>query len=590
MSSAFDLPELLEVLRGGAKDDERPSFLRFLERDLGLRGVFTMPQRVFVALAFDGAQPTDFPLEPKELISLSGVPGEESLVGPRDVALSYTGGVAFIPEEARRTLAVVKGARCAGTWICALRLPFAAIFADLSKLQRRQEAYATVIAPKLKLTREAMNYVRGAIELLRENDRTYGCTFADANGEIVVTRSNGQTVVIRPVAATAGGDNLRGVWHVTVLFDESAFFKDEKTGIVNDLELWRAVKVRLLAWPGALRMVISTPWAESGLLWDLLTEERKKPKPTDCLAVVLPSLTMRCYGEGADDLRRDIVGEFAKDRTNALREYCGIPFGAEARAYFDRRAIDRACTAGEAKNPQFPLPPERIHRGSEGGRMFRIGAGADLGFIRNASALAIVLARNDQYELVDLLERLPDGAPLSPRLVIGEFREKLERYGASEVIADAHERATLYDELGPAYEIHNPGPLEDMYGALREALHEGRLLLHRCPDLARQLREVTCQAKPGGKLAFSSPTWKDGRHGDQASALANIIWHLSRQHEGFDPDRLPIREETLSLKERILLQDRERHEQQENYAGFGIDPSATFGGAEYGGFGGEWGD
>jgi hypothetical protein len=556
-------------------EQNRPSFLRWLQEYLGLTSL-TIPQKVWIAIAFDGAQPGDFPEEPVLPLSLSGIPGEEQPLTPRDVALFFTHGVEFILPSAIRTLAIIKGARLGGTWLCALYLLYAAIYVPLDKLQRNEQAFATIVCPSMLLSAQPMNYIWGACELLLERGKAVGRTFEAKGDGIHVARSNGQEVVVRPVAASSGGRNVRGVWHVAVLMDETSFFRDEKTGKVNDLEIWRAFRTRILASPVAKRMVISTAWLESGLLWDMHKRELAKPAPEYALPLTLPSLLMR---HNDADLELDIKAEFEADRPNALREYCGVPLGQGAAFFIDRRAIESAMVAGEQRRNAFPVAPRFLERFTNKGA-FNITAGADLAFRRNASALAIVAAYGAECELVALEEQLPGDKPLSPKQVSLDFGETMAQYGCLHVTSDLHGQDSLLDELSErGVEVHTVGPIDRLYGSLRSALHEGRLLLPRHALLARQLGELQATPRPGGKMSFKSPLWKDGRHGDLVSALAAAVWKLSTLQLEADAATLRGRRRFQNLPDidwqtRLREQEQKEIKQDHEQTFANIDPFA----------------
>ena len=88
--------------------------------------------------------------------------------------------------------------------------------------------------------------------------------------------------------ATRGGSALRGRSLVSAVLDECAFFRDEQFA-VNDTDLFKATAPRVL--PGGLVVIASTPWAETGLLFDEFS--RNYGAPVTALACHAPTTLMR---------------------------------------------------------------------------------------------------------------------------------------------------------------------------------------------------------------------------------------------------------------------------------------------------------
>src|SRR4051812_34787987 len=102
------------------------SFLEFLRR---IDVVPEPAQRVFWAVAADGVQPKDLRAEDREL------------------AVAMFGPIELVPEEARTTVAVVKGAEIGWSYFLGLRLLYRALTADVSNAAPGEIRTALAIAP-----------------------------------------------------------------------------------------------------------------------------------------------------------------------------------------------------------------------------------------------------------------------------------------------------------------------------------------------------------------------------------------------------------------------------------------------------------
>jgi len=92
---------------------------------------------------------------------------------------------------------------------------------------------------------------------------------------------------------------------VCALLDEAAFFRGEDSQ-VNDTEILKAVAPRIL--PGGQVLILSTPWVEHGVLFDLHKNNFADPK--SALVAHAPTLSMRDDEHTRDFVRRDYLRDF----------------------------------------------------------------------------------------------------------------------------------------------------------------------------------------------------------------------------------------------------------------------------------------
>ena len=434
--------------------------------------------------------------------------GEEPAdVGPLAVRIfGYERGT---PPRARDVAEMVWGARGGKSFWGALRLLHLACTVRLDRLAAGEHGYAFLVAPKLELAEQPLNYIKGAIG----RDRALA-SIADITAErVTLTRKGGRRVTIQPVAASRGGAGQRGRSLVGALLDETAFFRDETTGAVNDAALFRALAPRVIE--GGQMIVQSTPWARTGLLYDLWRENFGRP--TSALVAHAPTGLLR-----ADEkILSYVAREYARDPENAAIEF-GAQFGAASAAtWLDPEALDAA--QGE---PQRPAPGDAV------------GAGGDLGFARNSSAFVLAVERPDgRIHLAQVEERRPSpGQPLRPSQVCAEFAGLLRATGARSLVADRHYQETIREALSEAgLLLEEPPPPDEAWALVREVLRSGRLVLPRHPLLLAQLKSARGRLAPGGAVRIELPATPDGRHGDLAAAAALAIWAVVRR-----PHRIPV--------------------------------------------------
>lgn len=284
---------------------------------LGRIGVTPEPgQRVFWSIAADGVQPKD----------LDGV--------DRELARSIFGDADLVPVQARSSVAVVKGAEIGFSYFAALRLLHRAVTADVRGAAPGELRYALAVAPDLRLARGAVRYALGAAEANDDLRRMLDDVAADG---FTILREGGRKVRIEALPASVGGRATRGRRYVEVLQDETEFFKDETSGLINDADVYRSViaRCRGTVWLG------STPWT-GGLLKKLFDDNFGKP--TSALAATCPTLLMRFDPK----VRAAVEAEYARDPESAAREF-GCEFLARGSSlFFDSAAVD-ACMEQEVE-------------------------------------------------------------------------------------------------------------------------------------------------------------------------------------------------------------------------------------------------
>lgn len=434
-------------------------------------------------MAYDGAAPRNAVLA-------------EQLFGTSDLSLAD-----------RSVVVAVCGARGGKSYVLvALRLVWGMYVRDLSPVRPGQRAAALIVAPNEDLRREVVNYAIGAVQAKPELRATlHGEPATDA---FKVRRPDGHVVEFKAGVATRGGYGGRGRWWTDAALDESAFFRD-KSSKINDVDIYQAASARVL--PGGQTIVPSTPWAETGLLYDLFQANWGKRHDT-ALAVHAPTLLLY----DSETNRRIVERERARDPDNARREYDAEFMTSGTSVFFEPSLLD-AATVEEP----FAVEPGDI-----------IAAGADFGFRSDSSSLMLVALRGETLHVFDARELRPEpGRPLKPSRTVAEFAQAIAgRCGY--VMADQHYRETIAEQLEAHNLTYTPAPIKpaDTYVRARVLLREGRVRLHPVAGrdrLLRQMREVHGKPTSAGGMSIIHPSWATGGHGDLCAALMLALWQVS---------------------------------------------------------------
>ncbi len=413
--------------------------------------------------------------------------------------------LAALPASAPRTVVVRAGGRGGKTSrLIATKAIHAAWTVPVPMLGKGEDAYAVLVAPTMRLARQALTFCRGYVD---GSPMLAAAKTSDSTDHIALTRPDGTPVRIEVFAAGRGGAQLRGKTLVFAGMDEACFLRDEATGVVNDAELYRAVLQRVV--PTGQCWLVSTPWlAGVGLLEEFISKDFGSH--VHALCAVAPTRALNPAWDPTGEIEADLR---AQDPDAAEREIDAIPLAAGSQMFFAPEAIQQAV------NEQRPVRLPRALHGV-------YAAGGDCAFKRNSSALVVVEAAGEKYRVAVVEEIKPTpGLPLKPADVVDAFAAVLRDYGATQLVVDSHERAEVTMELARHRmdAVEAPDKIES-YILVRKLLHEGCVELPKHPRLVRQLRDVVAKPQPGGGLSITSPRKADGSHGDLVSALVLALW------------------------------------------------------------------
>ena len=285
-----------------------------------LNVALTPGQRILASVAYDGVDPSTY------------------RDADRDICISIFGDIQNVPRKARSIIAAVCGGRGGKSYVLiALRLVYGALTRDLKSLAPGQKAVALVIAPNNTLRREVVAYALGA---MRSHPRLASMVLLpkgkkqdDAADGFGIRRPDGRVVLFEAGVAARGGYGGRGRSLTDFALDEACFMRDSSFQVC-DTAIFEAASPRVL--PGGQSIVASTPWAESGLLYDF--HLKNFGKPSSALVAHAPTLVMQ-----DSQFTRDIVSrEFERDPDNAEREFNAVFVKGGTTVFFPAAEIDRS--------------------------------------------------------------------------------------------------------------------------------------------------------------------------------------------------------------------------------------------------------
>lgn len=352
---------------------------------------------------------------------------------------------------------------------------------------------------------------------------------------------SGRAIEICTAPLAKSGSTLVARWLPAVIFDEAPLMASVTDAKRNLDEALAAITGRVL--PGGQVLMIGSPWAPFGPIYDLVQEHFGKPTP-ECVIVRAPGPVMnpvywtpkRCEQIRKKDPRAH--------RTNVLAEFADVEDGI-----FTSLEIENATRAGPVERPyvkghNYRAAMDPAFRGNGWTLVVAECTGtAENGVTPN---YAIALARQWIGSKIE---------PLKANLVLGEIAGILGEYGIDSVTSDQHN----VDTIREIAENHGVSIVEvtitsenrlEMVENVSALLGDERLELPPDRQLAQDLKAARKRITQNG-VTLHLPRSGDGRHADYVPCLGLAF---------VDPPGLPDEPEAAALDdmERFLEKMRDR--------------------------------
>lgn len=396
------------------------------------------------------------------------------------------------PPGGWREVVCVVGRQAGKTRFGAALVAYEAIAAEPA---RDGERYALLLAQDARAAvRTAFGYIKALVDaspLLRR------AVVRETAGTLAL--ENGVTIAAYPCRPQA----VRGLRAVVVILDELAFFRSSEL-LPQDVEMVRAVRP-CLAMTGGRLVILSSPHAQQGALWelhrryygqpdaDVFVWQSAAPRMNPCLS---PSYLARAREADPEAARSEVEGMFRDD----------------VASYVTREALT-ACVIPDRRE----LPPAAAQR--------YVAFVDPSGGSADSFTLAIAHAEQRDGEqaphvVLDVIrERRP---PFSPDAVVREFSETLKRYGVTTIGGDRYAGQWPRERFG-VYGIHYEPSTQaksELYSALLPLVNAGRVELLDERRLLAQLAALERRTARGGRDSIDHAP---GSHDDVANAAAGAL-------------------------------------------------------------------
>jgi hypothetical protein len=295
---------------------------------------------------------------------------------------------------------------------------------------------------------------------------------------------------------------VRGLRAKVAVVDELAFFTSTD-GRPTDVEMLRALRPALATTGGKL-VVLSSPYGQSGTLWELHRRHYGRDNsPTLVWQASAPEMN--------PSLPTDYLERMKEDDPEAYRSEVLGEFRTGISTFFDAEALD-ACVVSERRE----LPP----RDGVRYRAFVDPSGGS----RDAFSAAVA-HREGERVVVDCVRAW--AAPFNPTGVVEECAALLKTYRISTVIGDRYAGEWPREQFRARGSTYRTAALDrsGLYLELLPRVNAGSIELLDDAMLLRELRGLERRRGVAGRDRIDH---RPGEHDDRANALAGVAAALKR--------------------------------------------------------------
>jgi hypothetical protein len=329
-----------------------------------------------------------------------------------------------------------------------------------------------VIAADRAQARTVFSYIRGLLESIPMLAQR-------------VTRQTAHAIEltgkVRVEVTTASARTTRGYSFGCVIADEAAFWRSE-TSIEPDTEVIAAIRPGMTTLPGSRLVIISSPYARRGLLWEAFrTHYGKENDPTlvwkGSSKVMNPSIDQTA-----------IDAAYEQDPASADAEY-GANFRVDIEQFITREAIDAVVIPGRQALPPISGTVYTAFCDPSGGA-------------QDAMTLAIAHSERQDGHLVAVLDLVTARTPpFSPESVVKEFAKLLKAYGVHCVTGDRYSGEWCregFARYGIAYMVSEQTKSQ-LYGEWLPLVTSQRVALLDHPKLVQEALGLERRTARGGR-------------------------------------------------------------------------------------------
>lgn len=461
-------------------------------------------------LAFDHGRKEDDPL-----YTMPEYPGVQDTTVPRAAANVQHGssgeqiftactGRSTWPERRAKIVSLIVGRRGGKSYITAIIGIYLAT--RRYKLKLGTKGMVMILARD----REQAGVIRGYIlAFLRALDELRS-EFADDPTQKLIELKNGITIEVR----AAGEAGTRGYTVVAALMDEIAFWPTDPDSAKQDKKVLRALRPAMLGIANAMIVMLSSPYAMRGELWENYRKSYGKDDQTRNLVWQADTLSMRPSDD--PELLNEIREEYEDDPESARAEY-GAQFRSDLENIYSRTNLEKVMVHGRYESPYRGGVRFRAFVDPSGGSsdsyVLAVGHDEDRGEGAERTKIPVL----DYYK-----EWVPK---FDPAAVSKEVIEICKRYKITHVTGDAYAGEWPRDPLkkGGINYVLSEKTRSELYLDFLPVVNSAQCELLDLEHHRKVMNQFTNLERRVGRTGRDSVDHPPGGHDDLANAIAGVM-------------------------------------------------------------------
>lgn len=362
--------------------------------------------------------------------------------------------------------------------------------------------------------KEQAGVIRGYILAFLKAVPELAGMFADDPTLKLIELSNGITIEVR----AAGDAGTRGYTVVAALADEIAFWPTDAESAKQDKKVLRALRPSMLGIKNAMIVMLSSPYAKRGVLYENHRKAYGKDDQTRALVWQADTLSMRPSDD--PELLEEIRAEYEDDPESAKAEY-GANFRSDLENIYSSVALDAVAVDGRIEQPYRQGVRYRAFVDPSGG---------------SSDSYVLAIAHDEERTVdrdgipekykVPVLDKVREWTPkFDPQLVSEEVVSILKGYRIHSVTGDAYAGEWPRDPLkkrGIAYVLSEKNRSE-LYLDMLPVVNSGRVELLDLDHHAKARNQFANLERKVGRSGKDSVDHPPGSHDDVANAIAGVI-------------------------------------------------------------------
>jgi hypothetical protein len=404
-----------------------------------------------------------------------------------------TGGRSASPTQQSKSVTLIMGRRSGKSRISALIAVYLALWRTWPNLTPHEPAVIMLMATTKRQATVILSYIRALLGATPELRQQVVSSAGDT-----ITLANGITIECRALSFRSS----RGVTILAFIGDECAFWRSDDSA-VPDVEVIRSIRPAMLTAPGSMLVMISSPYAKRGYLWQQFRDNwGADDRP---LVFRAASLVMNSTLDPAD-----IDAERADDPASASSEY-DAEFRNDIAAFLDAEVIEKLARTSPLELPRPAGAVCQAFVDPSGG---------------SNDEMSIAIGWNDGGRIIiGCLRSI--AAPFDPGSAVAQCVAAMAEYGVREVVGDAYGAAWVraaFEQQQITYATSEL-PKSGIYLEAVAPFNQGRIELPPDRVLLSQLAQLERRTARSGKDSVDHPP---AGHDDRANAVCGVAWLLDR--------------------------------------------------------------